>query len=348
MLRIIVADKPASNPNEAAARLKRYNGNTQVLLGLAKVGEESLGLPITDLVAIPTGDTSEDTLRLEFLWNLSASVRPVDPLKLYERIRASINNKFRVTIGTVQFVAKLIDTTVAESNRPTADIMKHKFFMSFSNMEPYTNLKPSDSANNMQDNSQQSRDAQVADVLALAKKIQTKLATLGYKEAAAKIAETTVVLVAKKKKKKKKPDESVKVFTTKLRTMLNRFIQDHEVDTASDEVLQLLMDDSSDAPAGDMGDGDMGGMGDGGGGEGGGGDGGGGGAASASLLPQVGGSPPLSTGTDRPRNKGLGTEGFQTAPRGDTGAPKRTRGLPFHRRSYAEDLRTWLDSQDGE
>lgn len=168
-------------------------------------------------------------------------------------------------------------------------------------------------------------------LLALAEKIRDSLDAFGYEEEANKIKEASEVLAKKKKKKKK--DDSVTIFTTKLRNQLSRFIDTHQLDNATDEVLQLLMDDNNSEPAGTgstpVDTGDVGGAGDMGGGDAGGGD---AGASVEALGPHMEGVDPHIM----VRVKGVQTQNDST------GLPMKNKGVPFMERNYATELRNWL------
>lgn len=114
--------------------LNRYNGSDTEL----RIKEKPIS--VTFLRSSATGTAEQDELELEFVWR----VQNTKILKnAYNFLRSAINKDVRVSIGTVEFRARIADTTKFEPHTDLEEMLNSKFAISFNSVHDSMELKTS-------------------------------------------------------------------------------------------------------------------------------------------------------------------------------------------------------------
>lgn len=112
--------------------LNRYNGSD------TEMRIEGKPFSITFLRSSATGTEVQDELQVEFVWGVPNK----DVLKsAYNTLRSAINSDVRVNIGTVEFRAKVSDTTKFPPNTDLEEMLNAKFAISFNNVHGSLEVK---------------------------------------------------------------------------------------------------------------------------------------------------------------------------------------------------------------
>lgn len=120
--------------------LNRYNGSD------TELRIEDKPISITFLRSSATGTAEQDELELEFVWR----VQNKEALnKVYNFLRSAINRDVRVSIGTVEFRARISDTTKFEPHTDLDEMLNSKFAISFNNVHDSMELKTSTKKNTL-------------------------------------------------------------------------------------------------------------------------------------------------------------------------------------------------------
>jgi len=112
--------------------LNKYNGSDVEL----RIGQKSS--PITFISSSATGNNTNDSLTIEFIYNVKNGK---DLEQLYKYIRSLITREVEVRIGTTPFYALLDDTYRVPDGVSFDDLLESKFYLTFKNVRAEKALK---------------------------------------------------------------------------------------------------------------------------------------------------------------------------------------------------------------